>query len=91
MQILVQARQPELPPLLADLLGKRHQDAEAGGIDVAGTREVDDELAGARLDRVEDLLLQVLAVPDDELAVHADDYDSALVLVHAEAHPRSSA
>src|SRR5205814_4980009 len=36
LQVLVQAAQPEVPALLADLLRERYQDAEAGGDDVAG-------------------------------------------------------
>src|SRR6266576_1179873 len=90
LEVLVQPRQPQLAALLADLLGERHQDTQSRGVDVAGAGEVDDEPPGAALDGVEHLLLQLLAVAHDQLAVHADYHDPALVLVQSEGHPRSS-
>src|SRR5205823_12424542 len=44
LEIFVQAAEPEVSTLLADLLRERHQDAKAGRIDIAGLGEVDDEL-----------------------------------------------
>src|SRR5439155_725591 len=43
LEILVEAGEPEVPALLADLLRQRNQDAEPGRVDVARLGEVDDE------------------------------------------------
>src|SRR5690242_3964408 len=87
LQILVQPRQAQVPALLADLLGERHQHAEAGGVDVAGLGKVDDELAPAAFQRVDHLLLQLLAIADDQLPVDSHDHDALGILRQAEAHP----
>src|SRR5207244_9275168 len=70
---------------------ERHQDAEAGRIDVAGLGEVDDELLATGFERVEHLLLQLLTVADDQLPVHPDHHQTVLVLLETEAHDRSPA
>src|SRR5215208_2302095 len=67
LEVVVQVRQPQLAPLLADLLRERHQHAEARAVDVARLAEVDQELPLAALQLVEDLLLELLSVPDNEL------------------------
>src|SRR5688572_2824137 len=59
-QILVQVRQAQLAPLLADLLGEAHQHAQPRGVDVARVREVDHELAIAVLELLQDFLLELL-------------------------------
>src|SRR5262245_40956275 len=91
LQVLVQSGQPQLPTLLTDLLGERHEHAESGRIDVAGLREVDDEPARATLEGVEHLLLQLLTIADDQLAVDTHDHDAARILIQREAHPYSFA
>src|SRR5687768_18581350 len=53
LQVVVEVGQPQLPALLADLLGERHEDAEPGAVDVAGLAEVDEELPLAPLQLVE--------------------------------------
>src|SRR6266516_1438718 len=86
LQVGVETREPQLPTLFANLLRERNQDAESRRIDVAGFGKIDDELPGAFLERIQDLLLQLLAVADDELAFYADDDHSALILLQSEAH-----
>src|SRR5258708_29950573 len=52
--------------------------------------EVDADLASALLERVEDLLLQVLAVADDQLSVDPHHHHAALVRRHREGHVSSA-
>src|SRR5207245_10505169 len=87
----VEPRQPQVPTLLADLLRERDQNAEAGGVDVAGAAEVDDEFLGAALEGVAHLLLELLPVADDQLPVDAHDDDPFGILPQVEAHAGSSA
>src|SRR5205807_3960706 len=91
LEIFVQAAEPEVSTLLADLLRERHQDAKAGRIDIAGLGEVDDELLATGFERVEHFLLQLLTVADDQLPVHPDHHHAVLVLLETEAHDRSPA
>src|SRR5712692_804025 len=84
LEVLVEAGEAQVPPLLADLLGQRDEHAQPRGVDVAGAGEVDDELLGAAFQRVEDLLLQLLAVPDDQLPIDTDNHHPALILLDAE-------
>src|SRR6266545_217216 len=86
LEIGIEAGEPQLPALFADFLGERDQHAEPRRVDVPGLAEIDDELAGAFLERLEDVLLQLLAVADDELALYTDDDDAALVLLQGEPH-----
>src|SRR5207245_11364307 len=65
--------------------------SQPGGVDVSGPGEVDDELARATVEGVQHFLLHVLAVPDDQLSVHADHHDATLVLRQTEGHLRSPA
>src|SRR5215208_531575 len=89
LQVVVEVGQAELAALLANLLRQRHEDAEARAVDVARLAEVDEELALAALKLVEDLLLQLLSVPDDELAFDVD-HDNLSLLLDREAHDRCS-
>src|SRR5207245_7496934 len=66
LEILIQAGESQVAALLANLLRERDEDAQARGIDVAGAGEVDDELLGPAVQRLEHLLLQLLAVADDQ-------------------------
>src|SRR5207249_4093497 len=91
LEIFVEPRQSQIPALLADLLRERDQDAEAGGVDVAGAAEVDDELLGAALERVQHLLLELLPVADDQLPVDAHDDDPLGIFPQVDAHAVSSA
>src|SRR5690606_16835351 len=84
-QVVVEAGQAQLAALLADLLGQADEHAEAGGIDVARPGEVDQELACAALELLEHLLLQFLAIADDELALDVDRDDVGL-FPHLEVH-----
>src|ERR1051325_1488771 len=71
-QVVVEIGEPELPALFPDLLGQRNQHAQAGTVDVAGLREVDQELASATFELVEDFLFQLLPIADDELPFDID-------------------
>src|SRR3989442_2855233 len=84
LEVGIEAGKPQLPALFADFLGERDENAQPGRVYIARITEVDDELAGAFFERVEDFLLQLLAVADDELAFHTDDDDAALVLLQGE-------
>src|SRR5258708_30262283 len=57
---------------------------------MAGGGEVDEEVASALLEGVEDLLLQVLAVADDQLSVDRHHHHAALVRRHREGHVSSA-
>jgi hypothetical protein len=72
-QVLVQRREPKFPALLPDLLREAHEHSQPGGVDVAGAREVHQELPFPVLQLIQDAGLQLLAVSDDELSVHVDD------------------
>src|SRR6266508_1508464 len=87
LEVGVEAGEAQLAVLFANLLGERHQHPESRGVDVARLAEVDDEFAGAFLERLEDFLLQLLPVADDELSFHAHDHDAALVFLQREPHP----
>ena len=66
-KILVQVRQRQLATFRPDLLGDGDQHAEAGAVDVAGAREVDDELPLAFLELAEDEVAELLPAADDQL------------------------
>src|SRR5687768_9800746 len=85
LEVVVEIREAELPALLADLLGERHEDAEPRAVDVARLTEVDQELLLALFELVEDFLLQLLSVADDELAFDINHADLSLLL-DREAH-----
>src|SRR5690606_25528383 len=72
-----------------DLLRQAHEDAEARRVDVAGVREVDEKPSLTGLELVEDLLLQFLAIPDDELTIDVND-DDAIRLRSMKAHESSA-
>src|SRR4051812_20107169 len=80
LQIVIEVRETQLSALLADLLGKRYENTKAGAVDVAGLREVDEELLLAPLELVQHLLLQLLAIADDELSLHINHDDVSLPL-----------
>src|SRR5690606_28104363 len=61
------------------------QHAQAGRVDVTRLREVDQELARPALELLEHLLLQLLAVADNELTFDVDRDDVGLFL-HVEVH-----
>ena len=84
-QVVVEIRQPQLPALLANLLGERHEHAQPGAVDVAGLGEVDEELLLAALQLVEHLLLELLSITDDELTLHVH-HDDLSFLLDREAH-----
>src|SRR3954471_1262800 len=80
LEIVVQIGQTKLTALLANLLRERHQDTKAGAVDVAGLRKVDEKFLLAFLHLVEDLLLQLLAIADDQLALDVHDNDISFSL-----------
>src|ERR1700722_3025046 len=85
LEIVVQVREPQLPALLPNFLGQRHEHAQARAVDVAGPAEIDQELPLALLQLIQDFLFELLAVPDDELPFDIDHYDLSL-LGDREAH-----
>src|SRR5438128_1411924 len=81
-QVLVEPREPKLAVRLPNLAGQRDQYPEPRGIDIPGIGEVDQELAFPLLKGLGDLLLKLLAVPDDELPVPRPDPDAPWVFCH---------
>src|SRR5688500_13021832 len=73
LQVLVQSGEAQLTALLADLLRQADQHAQARAVDVAGVREVDEELPLPGVQTLENLLLQLLPIADDELTLDVDD------------------
>src|SRR5690606_19860317 len=88
-EVVVQICQAQLAALLADLLRQAHEYAQTGRVDVPRAGEIDQELARAGLQLLEDLLLQLLPVSDDQLTLDVNRGDVALLL-HIEAHPPPS-
>ena len=73
LQIVVEVRKAKLSSLLADFLGERNQYAESRAVDVTGLTEVDQKFLFAALELIENLLLELLAITDDELTFHIND------------------
>src|SRR5688500_5639194 len=84
-QVVVEVREPQLTALLANLLGQRDQDAEPRAVDVPGLAEVDEKALLSLLQLIEDLLLELLAIADDELPFHIN-HDDLSLLLDREAH-----
>src|SRR5207302_3659201 len=85
LQVVVEIGETKLATLLADLLRERDQHSEAGAVDVAGLGEVDQKLAPAALELIENLLLQLLPIADDQLAFDVD-HDDVTLFLDREAH-----
>src|SRR6185369_8367719 len=85
LEVVVQVREPELPALLADLLGERDQHAQPGAVDVARLGEVDEEFLLSALELVQHLLLELLSIADNELAFHVH-HDNLPFFLDRKAH-----
>src|SRR5574341_1634644 len=66
-QVFVESGEPQVAARVTQLLGQRHQRAQARGIDVAGIGEVDQHFPIAGFDGVQHFLLALVAVAHDEL------------------------
>src|SRR5512146_3571840 len=68
-EVVVQAGQPQLAAELPDLPRDGDERAEAGGVDVAGMGEIEEELPVAGGEGALDEVLELVSVADDELPV----------------------
>src|SRR5688500_1070289 len=85
-EVVVEAGDPELTGLLANIPGETDQRPQAGGVGVSGLGEVDHELPLPPVESFLHQALELLAIPHNELAFHLED-GHAVVLGLAESHP----
>src|SRR4030095_4143752 len=80
LEVIIEVGQTELPALFANLLRQRDENAQARAVDVASLAEVDEEFLLTLLELIENLLLELLTVPHDELPFDIDHNDLCVFL-----------
>src|SRR5438045_8871208 len=85
LEIIVEVGETQLATLLPNLLRQGDEHAESRAVDIAGLAEVDEKFLLTLLELIEHFLLQLLAIPYNQLTFYID-HDHVSLFLDRETH-----